>query len=246
MNRVADCGACAAPELYRLPGCFEPFSALSHLFGAGVFLGLGLLLLRRGRGDPRRAVFLGVYAASCVLLLSVSGIYHMTERGTVARQVMVRVDHAAIFVLIAGTCTPAHGILFGGRVRQAALALAWTAALTGVFLKAILFDVVPEWLSLSAYLAMGWLGAVTAIPLARRYGFGFIRPLLWGGIAYTVGGVADFLRWPVLVPGVVHHHEFFHLAVLAGAVCHWRFTWQFAGGYSHTPRLPAYGVGNSV
>ena len=96
-------------ELHRLPCFHEPFSAASHLLGAVVFVALGYRLLRRGRGDRARLLFLGVYAASCVLLLSVSGVYHMTARGGPAHRVMERLDHSAIFVLIAGTFTPAHG-----------------------------------------------------------------------------------------------------------------------------------------
>jgi predicted membrane channel-forming protein YqfA (hemolysin III family) len=71
---------------------------------------------------------------------------------------------------------------------------------------------------------------VSAVFLVRRYGFPFIKPLLWRGIAYSIGGVADFLRWPTVVPRVVESHEVFHVAVLVGAVFHWLFIRQFAGG----------------
>ena len=105
------------PPLYHLPGFHEPFSAISHLFGAGLFLVLGFLLLRRGWGDTARLIFLGVYAVSCVLLLSMSAVFHMVVRGGPAHRVMERLDHGAIFILIAGTFTPGHGLLFRGPLR---------------------------------------------------------------------------------------------------------------------------------
>ena len=78
------------------------------------------------------------------------------------------------------------------------------------------------------YLTLGWLGALSGYLLWRRSGLRFIRPLLLGGVAYSVGAVAEFVRWPVLIPGVMHAHEAFHLAVIIGALCHWSFIWQFA------------------
>src|SRR5437764_7650 len=104
----------SAPEIYHLPGFHEPFSAMSHLLGAAVFLFLGCVLLLRGRRNPGGLIYLGVYAASVVLLLSLSGVYHMPVRGGTAHRVMERLDHSAIFVLIAGSFTPAQGILFHG------------------------------------------------------------------------------------------------------------------------------------
>jgi hemolysin III len=220
----------AQRPLYHLPGFHEPFSAMSHLLGAVLFAWLSALLLRRGRGDPLRLGFLGVYAFSCVLLLSMSGVYHQMVRGGTAHRVMERLDHGAIFVLIAGTLTPIHGILFRGWLRWAPIILVWIAAITGITLKTIFFSGLAEWVGLSFYLALGWFGAFTGFLLWRRYGFRYIRPLLWGGLAYSVGAVAEYLGYPVLIPGVVHGHEAFHLAVLMGAIFHWYFIWNIATG----------------
>ena len=225
------------PELYHLPGFHEPFSAITHLVGAPVFLVLGWLLLRRGRGDPARLAFLGIFALSCVILLSMSAVYHMTVRGGTANRVMQRLDHGAIFLLIAASFTPAHGILLRGWLRWFPLLLIWSAAITGITLKAIFFDSFAAGLSLTFYLTLGWFGLASAAVLARRHGARFLAPLAWGGVVYSVGGVIDLLHWPVLIPGVVHGHEIFHLAVLAGAFLHWRFVWQFADG--NAPRVHA-------
>jgi channel protein (hemolysin III family) len=218
------------PKLIDLPGFHEPFSAISHLLGAVVFVYLGYQLVMRGRGDRTRMICLGVYAGSCVLLLSMSGVYHMLVRGETAHQVLERLDHGAIFVLIAGTFTPAHGILFHGWSRWGPIVVMWTAAITGITLKTIFFNDLAEWLGLTFYLTLGWFGAFSGIVLARRFGYPFIKPLLYGGIAYSIGGVVDFIHWRVVFPGVVHPHEVFHVAVLVGVFFHWLFVWQFATG----------------
>ena len=64
----------------------------------------------------------------------------------------------------------------------------------------------------------------------RRYGLLFVRPLISGGVAYTVGAVIDGVGWPTLIPHVIGPHELFHVAVLIGVASHWRFVLQFAGG----------------
>ncbi len=226
--------------MYNLPGFHDPISSLSHLLGAVIFALLTPALLRRGRGDPTRVAFLGLYAFSCVFLLSMSAAYHMLPRGN-GRSVMERLDHSAIFVLIAGTFTPAHGILFRGLARWGPLLLIWGAAITGITLKTIFFSSVAEGLGLSFYLSLGWVGALSAVVLWRRFGLGLIAPLLWGALAYTVGSVLEFLsyRWLWLVPGVLGPHELFHLAVLVGAGCHWYFVWSFADGQVPSSAVPA-------
>jgi channel protein (hemolysin III family) len=198
--------------------------------GAGVFTCLGARLLCRGRGNPARLISLGVYAFSTVLLLSMSGVYHLLTPGTGGHAVLQRLDHDAIFVLIAGTFTPLHVILFRGLWRWAPLLFIWTAAVTGVTLKSIFFNDMPLWLGLLLYLGMGWFGAVSGVVLWSRHGWAFIRPMVWGGVAYSVGAVLEFLKWPTLIPGVVGPHELFHVAVLIGAGLHWRFVSEFACG----------------
>jgi len=226
-------------ELYHFPGFHEPFSAISHLLGALVFIVLGVQLLRRGWGDRTRVACLGVYAAACVLLLSLSGVYHMMVRGGTASRVFVRLDHGAIFVLIAASFTPAHGILFCGRLRWAPLVIMWTAAVAGITLRTIFLTSLAGWLGLTFYLVLGWFGGISAYLLGRRYGFRFVRPLLLGGVAYSIGGTMDALGWPVAIPGVVHAHELAHVAVLAGVLCHYRFVWQFATGEVQVPARAA-------
>jgi channel protein (hemolysin III family) len=217
-------------QLLSIPGFSDPVSSLSHLGGAVVFAILGVSLIRRGRGDAGRVLALSVFVFSCVLLLSLSGVYHLLTHFTVARSVLMRLDHAAIFILIAGSFTPVHMILLHDRWHRHLLPLIWTAAIAGLALKSVYFDAMPEGLGLLMYLGLGWLGVISAFTLARRYGLRFILPLVWGGLAYTVGAVAEHINWPMMVPGIVGPHELFHVAVLAGIAFHWSFIRRIASG----------------
>jgi len=210
-------------SVLSIAGFSDPFSSLTHLAGAAVFAILSVVLVYRGRGDLGRMLSLGVFAFSCVLLLSLSGTYHLLAPESGGREVLKRLDHAAIFGLIAGSFTPVHVILFRGSWRWGMLAGIWGAAIAGLTLKTINFATTPEWVGLLMYLGLGWMGVISAVALARRYGFGVVLPILWGALAYTAGAVAEFLRWPHLLPGIVGPHEVFHLAVLAGIAWHWAF-----------------------
>jgi channel protein (hemolysin III family) len=210
-------------SLLSIPGFSDPVSSLSHLAGAVAFGILSISLIARGRGDAWRVLALAIFAFSCVLLLSLSGVYHLLSPQTAARGVLMRLDHAAIFILIAGSFTPVHVILLRNRWQQTLLAGIWAAAIAGLALKTVYFDAMPAWLGLAMYLGLGWLGTISTVAIARRRGLRFVLPLLWGALAYSAGALADHFHWPVLVPGIVGPHEVFHLAVLAGISFHWLF-----------------------
>ena len=228
--------------MLSIPGFSDPVSSLTHLIGAVAFAILGGFLIARGRGDARRVISLAVFVCSCVLLLSLSGVYHLLTPETAARGVLMRLDHAAIFVLIAGSFTPVHVILLRERWQQYLLAGIWVAAISGLTLKTVYFDATPLWLGLAMYLGLGWLGVISTVALARRFGVRFVLPLVWGALAYTLGAVAEFLGWPVLVAGVIGPHEVFHLAVLAGISFHWAFIRGIASGNRSGPLHPEIAV----
>jgi channel protein (hemolysin III family) len=216
--------------MLSIPGFSDPVSSLTHLAGALVFAILGGFLIARGRGEAPRVISLTVFVFACVLLLSLSGVYHLLTPETAARGVLARLDHAAIFVLIAGSFTPVHVILLRDRWQWHLLAWIWAAAIAGLTLKTVYFDTIPAWLGLLMYLGLGWLGLISTVALARQFGVRFVLPLVWGALAYTIGAVAEFLAWPVLLRGIVGPHEVFHLAVLAGVAFHWSFISGIAAG----------------
>jgi channel protein (hemolysin III family) len=221
-------------ELHHLPGLYEPFNAISHLLAAGLFVVLGARLVGRAAREgvdasPLAHRFcLSVYAVACVFLLSTSAVFHMMVRGSTASQVMERVDHGAIFVLIAGTFTGVHGVLFRGWMRWGPIAFVWAVTAACITLKTVYFESLPEWVGFAFYLGLGWGVAITAIPIFRRFGLAYLAPLFLGGLAYSIGAFMELMGWFVVIPGVVHAHEIWHLAVLAGAILHWSFVWKVA------------------
>ena len=209
------------PSIIPILGFSEPFSSLSHLLAAGVFAILGGLLLYRGRGSRGRSGALGIFVFACVFLLSMSGVFHLLDPGGTPRAVLQRLDHAAIFILIAGTFTPIHGLLFKGWSRWGMLSVIWSLAIIGLTLKAIYFAEMPEGIGLLLYLGLGWLGTVSAFLLHRHHSGRFLKPLIYGALAYTIGALFDYLHLATLIPGIIGPHELFHVAVLFGIGFHW-------------------------
>ncbi|MEK6748738.1 MAG: hemolysin III family protein [Pseudomonadota bacterium] len=214
--------------IFSIPGFSEPFSSLSHLLAAGVMLALGIRLIINGRGNAGRVIALIVYIFSAVFLLSMSGVFHLLQPGGSGRMVLQRLDHAGIFLLIAGTFTPVHMILFSGWWRWGMLAVIWSIAITSITLKTIFFNEIAEWLGLSLYLGLGWFGAISGIRLIRCHGYACIKPLVYGALAYTLGAIMEFSGTPDLIPGMLGPHELFHIAVLFGIGYHFVFVWRIA------------------
>ncbi len=203
-------------------GCSDPFSSLSHLVGAIVCFCSAFPLLK---SEPKIAhrIALLVFSFGCIFLLLMSGVYHLLPIESQGRAVLQRLDHAAIFILIAGTFTPVHTILFSGFWRWAPLVVIWSIAIAGITLKSIFFSQIPEVLSTSIYLGMGWLGIVSGILIVAEQGLQFIQPLFGGALFYSVGAGIDLIKEPTIIPGVIGPHEIFHVAVLLGVAYHWRF-----------------------
>lgn len=216
-------------DVYPIPGFQEPVSSLTHLLAVPVFVILGYFLVQRGRGSRSRTASLLVMSFSTVFLLSMSAVYHLLGPGT-GRSVMKQLDIAGVFALIAGTVTPVHTILFSGFNRWAPLLLIWVVAATGITLRTIFSESLAPEVGTAIFLLMGWGGLISYFLLWRRYGTSFVKPLLWGGVAYTLGAIILVLNWPVLIPGLVGAHEMWHVAVLTGLGLHWKFVFQFAGG----------------
>jgi channel protein (hemolysin III family) len=216
-----------------ISGFTDPVSSLSHLAGAVVFAALAVPLIRKGlqaSGDdrPSRIVSLVVFSLSAVSLLALSGVYHMLSRDGTARDVLQRLDHAAIFILIAGTFTPPHTILFRGPWRWGMLTFIWTFAILGVTLKTVFFTSTPQSLGIALYLAMGWCGGISMFAIARRYPPRLIIALILGGLAYTLGAIFEWADFAPAIDGVIRSHEILHLMVLLGLALHWRFVSSIA------------------
>ena len=210
-------------DIYSVPGFTQPFSSISFFLGALIFTYLAYFLIRRGKGSAIRIVSLTLFSICCVFLLVISAVYHLLETSGTAHVVFQRLDHAAIFLVIAGTFTPIQCILFTGFQRWGFLTILWVLAISGLVIKTIFFTTIPEWLGLSFYLGLGWMGIVMGYKLWRSYGFAFIRPLVIGGICYTIGAIIEYRHTYILLPGILGPHEILHIAVLAGIGFQWWF-----------------------
>jgi len=190
---------------------------VSHEIAAGVSLAglVALVLLAPG---PRARVGALVYGASLVALFSVSALYHRPNWSPRARLWMRRLDHSAIFLLIAGTFTPLC-LLLGDARAHAMLAVVWAGAGLGV-LRALLWPKAPRALATALYLLLGW-AAVPLVPaMYRQLGAGSLALLAAGGLLYSVGAVIYATRRPDPFPKVFGYHEIFHALVVAAAGLH--------------------------
>lgn len=213
------------PRIIAIPGFSEPISCWTHLLGAGIVaIAMWWLFARARRVGALGPVL--IYVFGLLFMLSMSGVYHLLEPGRTPRAVLQRLDHAAIWVQIAGTFTPIHAVLSRGWWRGGFLALIWALAITGLTLKTVFFAEMSAWLGTLLYIGIGWLGAASAWHLVQIRGRRFARPLIVGGVWYTAGAVLEAIAWPTLIPGVLEAHELFHVAVLAGAYVHWRFIYR--------------------
>jgi hemolysin III len=177
-------------------------------------LGLVLVIIA---GTARARIALTVYSASLVALFGVSALYHRINwRSLTARDWMRRLDHAMIFVLIAGSYTPFAVLVLHGPLAIAILLAVWAGALLGVAFNLVWRDA-PTWVRSALYVGLGWI-AVAAVPqLGAAIGIGGLALLGLGGVLYTMGAVVYGVRRPDPVPAVFGYHELFHVLVIAAA-----------------------------
>ena len=199
----------------------EPVNSWSHLVGL-VLAGIGTAaLLHLARGPAERAAF-GVYGGSLILLYLVSTLYHALPLPRHRLRKLRTLDHIAIYFLIAGTYTPIALVTLHGRFGWSLLTAVWLIAMAGIPFKLFFLDA-PVWISTSTYLGMGYL-ALFAVPLiARVVPWSGLLWLVMGGAAYTVGAIIYSRERPNPFPGLLGHHEIWHVLVLIGSACHFAF-----------------------
>ncbi|OGR94612.1 MAG: hypothetical protein A2V88_14570 [Elusimicrobia bacterium RBG_16_66_12] len=208
-------------------GLHDPVSSLSHLGAAVIAAAAGYFLYRKGRGGVLRTSSLLIFSASLLFVFSMSGVYHALEPGR-WRMLFRRLDYAAIWIVIAGSATPVHTLLFKGHWRWSLTALFWGVAITCLVLIDLYFSRLPYWAIVSAYIGLGSLGIVSFVKITARYGWKEASLLFLGGIAYSAGAVIDYLDGPVVLAGVLGAHELFHFLVIVGALLHWCFIYNWA------------------
>lgn len=214
----------------------DPVSALTHLAACVFAAYAAILLCRLAHGDRAKQVSMTCFGVSMVVLYAASSLYHAVPLpyDSAAVAVFRRLDHSAIYLLIAGTYTPVFAVLLSGRPRAVLLGAVWLMAAAGITAKWLL-PAPPEWLEVGLYLAMGWLAVVPAPALFRAVG---MRGMTWavaGGLCYTAGAACELAKWPVLVPGLIGWHEVFHVFDIAGTALHAVFMARCVVPYAGRP-----------
>ena len=206
--------ATAVPELRMKPR----LRGVLHQYAFVVSLASGTVLVLLA-ATTRASVAAAIYAASISALFGVSALYHRVTWSGPARRRMRRLDHAMIFLLIAGTYTPVGLLVLHGTLATVVLAVVWGGAVAGIVLE-LAWTTAPRWLGGTVYLALGWVAVVAMPQLFTHLGMAGGLLLVAGGLVYSVGAAVYALRRPDPVPLVFGYHEVFHLLVIAGVAAH--------------------------
>ncbi len=199
----------------------------SHAIAAVASIVLTVILCWLSRQDIPRMISMLIFGLSMIELYTVSAVYHIVTWSSAKRRVLRAIDHANIFVLIAGTYTPLCFNILTGWVRVAILIVIWTLALVGI-VSSIFTLKLPRWANAALYVGMGWV-VILAIPA-------FLAVLPWiavatlflGGALYTIGAVIYARKKPDPFPKVWGYHEVFHLFVILGSIAFATCVWIWA------------------
>ena len=203
----------------------------SHLLGAVAALAGYIVLLCVSSGSMVKIVLSSVYGLCAVFLFTCSAIYHGQKAGEEERNPWRRLDHIAIFFMIAGTYTPVSYIYLDGWWRWGIIGAQWLLVILGFVFKMVYIHG-PRWLTTVIYVVMGWMLLAPLIwgPLLSTMPLPSLMLLLAGGVAYTLGAVFYAIKKPNPLPGVFGFHEIFHLLVIAGAVLHYMVIYYAIAG----------------
>lgn len=193
------------------------FRGVLHQYAFFAALVVGAFLVVGAEGGVARISAL-VFALSVAVMLGVSALYHRVVWPPGPRRWIRRLDHAAIFLLIAGTYTPFCLVALDGAWRVTVLAIAWSGAFAAIVLKVTWIDA-PRWVAAVLAVSLGWVGVVALPQILDSVGAVPLALIAVGGALYTAGAVIYALRRPDPVPSVFGYHELFHALVVAAAAC---------------------------
>ncbi len=168
--------------------------------------------------DGRRLVAAAVFAAAVVTMLGASALYHRVTWSPRARLRMRQLDHAGIYLLIAGTYTSVGLLALHGSLQRVVLGVVWGGAGAAILAK-LCWVAAPKWLSVVVGVALGWVGIVAMPELVRTVGPTGVALLGAGGLAYTAGALVYARRKPDPLPEVFGYHEMFHALTLVALSC---------------------------
>lgn len=205
----------------------DPISGLTHFIGALLSIaGLVLLVVFAAiRGTAWHVVSFSIFGASLILLYSASTLYHWLPLKPENREILRKIDHMMIYVLIAGTYTPICLVPIRGAWGWSLFGSIWGLAVLGIIMKVFWMNA-PRWLYTSFYVLMGWLAAIAFYPLVQAISWRGVFWLVAGGVLYSIGALIYGLKKPSFTPSF-GFHELFHLFVMAGSISHFILMWRF-------------------
>lgn len=209
----------------------DPGSALTHFIGmiVAVFAATPLLIkAAHGLNSAYLGAFI-VFIVSMICLYGASTVYHTFDISEKVNTVLRKIDHAMIFVLIAGSYTPICLIVLPKSVGLPLLATVWSITLIGTIFK-ICWINCPHWLSSVLYIGMGWLVVFAFSSIMKNLSHDAFMWLLVGGIIYTVGGIIYALKLPLFKKfnwKNFGNHELFHCFVMLGSLCHFILVYKY-------------------
>lgn len=199
----------------------EPMSAWSH--GLGMLLAVPgtWLLWRQTNGERGKQLSLLIFGLTLIYCYGASFVFHAV-RAPEWIPFCCKLDHVGIYLLIAGSYTPTAAVILYGAWRVCILGMAWSLAFVGIAMR-LATEVITPSLSTMYYLVMGWGAILMYFELARILSRRALRPVVFGGVLYSVGALINLARWPNLAPPVFGHHELFHVFALAASLTHFWF-----------------------
>lgn len=198
----------------------EPVNGLTHLFAACLsVIGTAVMLLT-GHHTFALGIALAVYGVSLVLMFSSSAFYHLKKASPEGIQKLRKLDHSAIYLLIAGTYTPICIYFFSGFWQWGMLTIIWLVAIAGISFKLIYLHA-PRWISTAAYLIMSWFALIGIREILRTMPDGALFWFFAGGFFYTFGAVIYAIKKPNFFNGKFGFHEIWHVFVILGAFSHY-------------------------
>lgn len=188
---------------------------------AGTFpvaVAAGIVLIVLAQGAPAKWAS-AVFMATSMLLFGASAVYHRFNWGPKAKAVLKRIDHANIFLLIAGTYTPIAVLALPPEKGLLLLSLVWTGALIGILFR-VFWIGAPRWLYVALYLVLGWAAVMYIVDLFQANA-AMMTLVIVGGVLYTLGAVVYAMKRPNPWPGHFGFHEIFHVCTVLAFLCHW-------------------------
>lgn len=211
----------------------EPINTLTHGTGAILaVIGLAVLIYEAIQsGSISHLIAFSIFGLSMILLYTASSLYHALPVKKKTLELLQKLDHSMIYVLIAGTYTPICLLVLEGGWKWGLFATIWSLAIIGI-VKKFLWMNAPRWLSTLFYLGMGWLAVITFPTLMEKLPMAFLIWIGVGGLAYTLGAVIYGIKKPNPIPNWFGHHEIWHLFVMAGTFSHFWAIYYYLPGYT--------------